>query len=164
MSRSDPLIGLGVLLVLFGAMALSSLGFPTRARFYPLFVGVLGVLLASGEMWLVMRAAARSDADAKPARPVESGPPPMALARAFRDVVPYLLWLVGYLAAIALVGMMTASGLFVSAFLWREGDVSAVKAGLGAVAVVVLLLVVGSVFSLQWPGALFDPLAQLGVL
>ncbi len=139
-----------VLLLLFGAAGAMALTFPPRARIYPVFVGVLGVLLGLGEL---AAAARRPETEAAATDAV-----------AFRGVLPYLLWLGAYFAAAAVVGFVLASGAFVFAFLRREGRVAPVPAGLAGTAVVLFLVFVGGMLGLHWPVSLFDPLASLGLI
>lgn len=148
------------LLALFGAVAVISIAFPTRARFYPLFVGGLGVILALGEVWARRRAAAGG-----PVHERDTDDPEHAGADvSFLAIAPYLAWLVGYLVVSGLVGFVVASGAFVTAFLHREGKVGWVRSALAGSAVVAFLVLVGQALGLHWPEALADPLRALGVI
>ena len=172
--RRDQSTGLVALLALFGAAALVSLTFPPRARMYPLFVGVLGALLAASELWAARRrsvgkttgtrslAGGRDAAHGASGGPKESGPG--GVAHGFRGIRPYLAWLAGYLMLIGVTGFVLASGFFVTAFLRREGRVAGSWAVLAGVAVCAFLVFVGQLLGLHWPPSLFDPLQTMGIL
>ena len=150
---------LTVMLVLFGAVGVISIGFPTRARFYPVFVGALGVILTLGAWWNHHRAAAAGVSEAE-----DRDPDDTAGDASFLDVAPYLVWLMAYLLASGLVGFVVASGGFVMAFLRREGELGWLRSALAGVTVAVFLVLAGQILGLHWPEALADPLRALGVI
>jgi len=139
--------------LLFGVGALVATGFPPRARIYPLFVGVVGVLLASAELFLNTRMAGGDDG-AVAAR---------SLSAAARQIRPYLVWLLGYLILSALIGLILASGVFVALFLRRAGGTSVRVAAMAFWGVLGFLVVAGAIFGLHWPASIIDPIALLGL-
>lgn len=158
--RRDQLAGLLALLALFGSAVVGSLGFPPRARIYPLFVGGLGVLLGLVALLAFARTTPEEDAGTAELQAVESE----GLAVAFRRIVPYLLWLLALFSLIRLVGLVLASGVFVAVFLRQEGRVGWPAALAGLVGVCGFLAGVGRLFGLHWPVSVIDPLGVLGVL
>jgi hypothetical protein len=165
-SRRDRLAGLLALLVVFTAVVGGSLGFPPRARIYPLFVGGLGVLLSLAGLWAMVR-----EGPAEPGAremPGGTGHAPGteadSLRVAFGRIAPYLVWLLGYFVLIRMIGLVLASGIFVALFLRREGGVAWGPAFGALVAVCAFLVAVGSLFGLHWPLSVADPFRALGVL
>jgi hypothetical protein len=150
------LSGLLALLTVFAAVAAGSVSFPSRARIYPLFVGIVGVLLATGELWLQRRRrVAVGDADESEGEGLVTG---------LRGILPYLAWLAGFLLLAWGVGLVLASGVFTAAFLYREGSVRWLPAALACLGVWGFLLAIGSLFGLHWPTSLIDPFHFLGLL
>ena len=133
-----------VLGALFAGAAATSLAFPPRARVYPFWVAVAGVL-ACVASWISADASEQS-----------SGP-------AFKSIAPYLTWVIALLGGITLVGLPAAATLFVAIFLHREGEVTKSRALAAGLAAGVGLVLVGSVLGLRWPWALLDVAASLGV-
>lgn len=166
-SRRDQLVGLLVLWTLFALAVAGSLGFPPRARTYPLFVGVLGVLLCTAGLWAMAREGPEPRGEGRePGRgtgPAE-GDEARSLAVAFRRIVPYLTWLLGYFVVMRAVGLVLASGIFVALFLRREAGVAWGPALGALMAVCGFLVVVGNLFGLHWPLSVTDPFALLGLI
>lgn len=162
----DQWVGLLVLLAVFSGVVGGSLGFPPRARIYPLFVGVLGVLLSLAGLWTLARrqppGPETAEVSGTSGHPAGSGA--QSLRAAFGSIVPYLAWLLGYFVLMRLVGLVLASGVFVTLFLRREGDVAWAPAIGALVAVCAFLLAVGSLFGLHWPLSVVDPFQLLGLL
>jgi hypothetical protein len=165
-SRRDELVGLLVLLAVFSGAVGGSLGFPPRARIYPLFVGGLGVLLSLAGLWTLARqepsGPETAEASGEAGRPAEAQAE--SLGAAFGGIVPYLAWLLAYFVLMRIVGLVLASGIFVALFLRREGHVARGPAVGALVAVCAFLLVVGSLFGLHWPVSVVDPFQLLGLL
>ena len=130
-------------IVVCAAAALLSLGFPARARVYPLTVSLAAVVLGAWDLLLSRKASRRESVD----EPVPSG-------QADRDgagVARYLGWLAAYYVVIFLVGAIPASGIFVAAFLKVEGRVRLVPAIALGLAVSLGLLGLGVAMGFRWP-------------
>ena len=138
-----------VIALVCAAAAVLALDFPSRARVYPLTVAVAALLLAGWEMLRSARAT----------------PAPDSAVVAPTDVwglVRYAGWGLGYYAVIWLLGIVTASALFVAAFLIRVAGVSWRFAISSAIAVAAVLLALGGWLDLRWPRALADITVFLG--
>ena len=142
-----------LLVLLFFAWATwQSLSFPEKAQTYPRTVAFVAVLITLVELgsylWSVREQ--KSDEEA-------------TLTAKFIKILPYLLWLLACYAAIYVIGMVAASGLFVFLFLFREGKVPWYYALLSGVIVIAFLLIIQDVMGLKWPDSIVDPLALLGI-
>ncbi len=159
----EQIVALGILLLVFGGAAVASLGFPPRARTYPLVVGVVGVLITAWEL-LAFHSRARSG----PVQPSLPGDRevmrPATIGEQFPRVLPFLIWIGGYLVAVWVAGLVVASGLFVGVFLSREGRVRWHTAVLAGAGIIILLVVLGNVLGLRWPASAIAPFQLLGLL
>lgn len=132
-------IALASLVGLAAIAAITALGYPAKARLYALFAAVASVVLGVAAIY-------RTDATTG-----------AAISRS--DLVRglgFLVWLAGYYALAALVGLIVASGLFVGLFLIRQVRSSARIAALAGVAVSLALFGLGVGLQLRWPAALLD--------
>lgn len=152
-----------VLVMLFFAWAgWDSLSFPEKAQTYPRTVAFAAVLIALAELgsyiWSVR---------AQKLVPSKEGSDGVTqaetLSAKFMQILPYLLWLLACYAAIYVIGMVVASGLFVFLFLLREGKVTWYYALLSGLIVTLFLVAIGDVMGLKWPNSVIDPLALLGL-
>ena len=137
------LVFLALVCLLFALTAWTARDFPPRARIFPQVVAVGGLLvgIVAAIRELQGRGRVRDER-------------PGGFTGHFRKAIPYLCWLVLYYAAIYLVGLMLASGLFVVAFLVREARLKWYRAALGGVLVSVLLMGLASFVGLDWPTGL----------
>ena len=133
-----------LLFVVFVGAGSAALGFPSRARIYPFWVASVGSLLA----FLVALKRAANEAPTGPE---------------LKDVGPYLVWVMGFLASAAVIGFPVAGSTFVGLFLWREGKVPGLRAVAAAIATGAGLSLIGAALGLRWPRALFDVAAALGI-
>ena len=163
----EQIIGLTSLGLIFAAAGAASLTFPIRAQIFPLFVGILGTVLALAE-WVSMRRmrsdqhakVLRTDSEHEPWKPSDI----TGVGTDFYRTLPYLFWLLGLFALVALVGFVSAAAIFAAAFLRREANVRWILCIVSSLAVLGSLLVLGNLFSLRWPISLVDPLRALGLL
>jgi hypothetical protein len=151
--RLEQTVGLMVLVVIFAGVGVTSLGFPWRARLFPLLVGAAGVLLGLAEMRTTRRKLMQPDTTAAP-----------AVVPGLASIGRYLVWLAGFFLTAALLGFVVASGVFVASFLRWEGAARWSRGLLGGATTVAFLVVVGNLFGLHWPASLFGPLRMLGII
>lgn len=133
-----------LIVVIFVAAGGVAVTFPPRARVYPFWVAVAGLLLS---LLALIRAPKDETVD---------GP-------RIGEIGRFLGWIVGFLMVAGLVGLPAASVLFAGAFLRLEAKASAGVAAAAAVAAGVGLLAVGAALSLRWPTAVFDVTRALGL-
>ena len=130
--------------LLFAAAAWTAQSFPPRARIFPQVVAVGGFLLG-------LLAAARGFAGKGTLMEERPG----HFLGHLRKAAPFLMWLMAYYVGIYLVGLLLASGLFVAAFLAREGRVRPYRAMIGGALMSGFLLLIGNVVGLDWPVGLW---------
>lgn len=134
---------LAAVCILFAAAAWTAGGFPPRARIFPQVVAVTCLFLG-------FLAAARGFAGKGNLREERPG----FFLDHLRSALPYLGWLAGYYAAICLLGLVLASGLFVAAFLAGEGEVAWYRSVVGGAIISGFLLGLGVLVGLDWPPGL----------
>ena len=150
----EQFIFLAFLLVIFGWAAYESLEFPTQAQTFPYMVASAAVIM------VIIEAIAYGISIAR-GKDEDTGEG--SISKKIGGILPYLLWLGGYYAAIYVVGMVFASGLFVLLFLIFPGKMKWYYALLAAVLVIAFLISMEDVMSLKWPDSIIDPIEMLGL-
>jgi hypothetical protein len=138
------------IVVLLIVAAVVALGFPSRARIYPLSASVAGILLS----FLSLRLARRTTAS--PESETEELP--------WRRAAPYFAAMLGYLLLTFVIGLVTASAILLVVALRRNaktGWLAAIASGVGAV---VFLAGLSAWLGLRWPTALVDLAGLLGIV
>ena len=146
-----------VLAISVAAFAIATDFVPATTRYFPLIVSAACIVVALADLGrraLAGRQARRVD-DASMA---EAGLLNQAASAPPGAIVKYALWFFGFLAAIWLVSLVVASGLFVAAFLWREAKARWWTALLSGAIVIGLVILAGNVFHIRWPASLLNPL------
>ena len=152
--RIEQIVFLVLVFLFFGWAASESLSFPSKAQTYPRTVAFAAVAITLAELlsYLWSLRGQKSEIDSS-----------NTLTSKFIGILPYLLWLLATYAAIYVVGMVVASGLFVFLFLFREGKVPWYYALLSGLIVIGFLLTIQDVMGLKWPKSVIDPLALIGL-
>jgi hypothetical protein len=136
------------IIVLCALAALLSLGFPARARVYPLTVALAAVALGLWDLVRSAKEAPRSEGHETPAAPPDTGGAMRAAG--------YLTWLGAYYVVIFLVGAVPASGAFVAGFLGRKAGVRWIPAIAMGTAMSLALLGLGALMGFRWPTTMAD--------
>ncbi|HEY7655260.1 MAG TPA: tripartite tricarboxylate transporter TctB family protein [Burkholderiales bacterium] len=114
-SKASLILGAGIML-LAGAAIIIALDWPLKAKLFPLAIGIPVFVMATVEViWGVLDPAARSEAMEFKLSEQASGRP--GAARALTAIA----WMVGFLAAIALLGYPIAIPLLVFLYLKLQG-------------------------------------------
>ena len=138
----------------FGYALYGSLEFPTQAQTFPWFVAATALIITGVELVLYLLSQ----------RNAEEGDGVVdSIASTFGGIFPYILWLLAYYGAIYVIGMVSASALFVFLFLLIPGKMKWYWALLSAVLVFIFLISMEDVMSLRWPRSIIDPLEILGI-
>lgn len=143
-----------VMAVVAAGAGLDALGFPARARVYPVTVAVAALVLALLEASRVGRR------DVSEPEMAVAAPP---LADDLRRAVPFAAWGIGFYLAVWVVGMVTGSVIFVTLFLNRQGRMRWPAALAAGAAVGVALIGLGLWLDLRWPRAVFDLILLTGL-
>lgn len=146
------IVTLGVIAGVSGLAALIALGFPARARVYPLTVSVAALVLA---VWEGIRLGHDQTVD-----PI---PPAAPLLNDVRHAIPYLVWGIGFYVLTWFVGLVPASLVFVTLFLHRHGEVHWPQAVAAGAAVATGLIGLGLWLDLRWPRSVIDLLYLIGL-
>lgn len=139
---------------IFGYAWYGSLEFPTQAQTFPKFVAITALVITGVELVLYLF----SQRNPENAESFSD-----SIRAKFGGIFPYILWLVAYYGAIYVIGMVSASALFVFLFLLIPGKMKWYWALLSAVLVFVFLISMEDVMSLRWPRSIIDPLEMLGI-
>ena len=102
------------LLIVFAYAAWDSMSFPTKAQTYPRTVALAAIVVTLIELVLYTLSTRKQ-------KPVDAADDVGVFTPQFMKILPYLIWLVVFFIVIYLIGIVLASGLFVFAFLLREG-------------------------------------------
>jgi len=149
-----------VVLCLFAYAGLEALDFSRRARYMPLYVSVAGftlsALLVFLECWRMRTAAGRGTRRGVAIEDLAAEDlfSPEEERHRLKTTAYYLLWMVGYVAMIALVGLPVASALFLGAFLLVEARMRPLATALSVAAMLAGLLVLTHLMHLRWPSSL----------
>lgn len=147
-----------LLIVTFSWALIEARGFPSQAAIFPTAVGSAGLALSIMTLLIDVRryrlegSAVGSDAPSTASTAAyEPGTP---IGYVFGRAGKYLLWMLGYLLLMFLIGLVAAAAVFVTAFLYFEANVKVRYLWLAPVAVVGLLLTLANAVNLFWPRSL----------
>ena len=157
MKRSNVIEQVIFLVVVAGVFAYALFGaldFPTQAQTFPWFVAATALVITGVELILYLLSQRNPEN-------VESISD--SIRAKFGGILPYILWLLAYYGAIYVIGMVSASALFVFLFLLIPGKMKWYWALLSAVLVFIFLISMEDVMSLRWPRSIIDPLEILGI-
>lgn len=134
-----------LLLFIFCWTAYEALQFAELARYFPLYVSVLGITLVVIELISSIVKNIKN-----PGNKTEFHP---QLKEAFK----YILWIVSFLLLIYIVGFKIATAIFLLSFLILESKFKLVKALLSVAAVIFFLIIFGDYYmNLNWPDNLLN--------
>ena len=151
----EQVIFLLLVLLVFAWAAWDAFSFPEKAQTYPRTVALAAVIITLvelGSYTMTLRTQPSGEAAVSD-----------SVSTQFFKILPYLFWLGAFYAAIYLMGIIVASGLFVFIFLLREGKMAWYYALLSGLIVIGFLLTMEDVMSLKWPRSVIDPILLLGL-
>lgn len=153
----EQVIFLVVVLAFFAWGAYGALEFPTQAQTFPWFVALTALVITGVELLLYLLSLRnKENRDALQAATD-------TISARFLGILPYLIWLIAYYGAIYVIGMVSASALFVFLFLLIPGKMRWYWALLSAVLVLIFLISMEDVMSLRWPRSIVDPVEAIGL-
>jgi hypothetical protein len=126
------------LFVFFGWMAVEARRFQETASYFPLSI-------ASVASILVIVAAVKQIVS------IRKGEKSEPFHEKFHFVLKYMLWVIGYVILIYLVGFILASVIYVSLFLFLEAKISFLKIICVTATMVVFIIVISHWLELTWP-------------
>lgn len=160
--RDRVRLGFGLFIVcLFAYAAFDAWDFSRRARYMPLYVSIAGLaltsLLIALDLWRLRTLAGREALRRRVAIEDLAAEDMFSAAeelQRFMSTAYYLLWMLGYVAAIAFVGMPVASGLFLATFLLIEARMKLPGTALCVAGMLAGLLGLTQLMHLRWPSNL----------
>jgi hypothetical protein len=145
---------------LFAGTAYVALDYQARARWMPLIISllaiVLGVMNLGVDVFRYRKLGTAVGDEALETAALQEDDDVDTPGEAAKRVGRYLLWTVGYAAAIGVFGLMGATGLFLAGFLTVEAKVRPVLVVVSVVVVLGLLYVLSDFMNLQWPENLME--------
>ena len=146
-------------LSLFAYAAYQALGFSRLARYMPLYVSVAGIGLTSLLLVLdsvrLLRAPRPPAGEAGALEHYHEAPLPREAETAqMKRVALYLGWMLAYIGLIRVIGLPTASAVFLAAFLRFDARMTLGGIALSVTAMVGALLLMRQVMNLRWPSNL----------
>jgi hypothetical protein len=147
-------------LCVFAYAGVEALDFSRRARYMPLYVSAGGFVLSSLliflEFWRMRSAAGRAMRRGVAIEDLaaEDMFSPEEERHRLKTTSYYLLWMVGYIGVIALVGLPAASALFLAGFLLIEARMKLPAIALSVAAMLAGLLTLTHLMHLRWPSSL----------
>lgn len=143
------------------ATIFTALDYPRLARYMPIGVAVAGLVLA---VVVILSEAVKSRLHADGDGPSIS-PDLMDMVTAPEDEVPfrqslvYFIWWVGYAVAMALVGTLVASAVFLAVFLRLEAKASMARVAVSVSIAIAVLLILQYTVGLRLPPSLLLPVS-----
>lgn len=144
-------------LCIFAYAAFDALDFSRRARYMPLYVSVAGLalslLLISLELWWARKAGGvtqRREVAIEDLAAQDIFSPEQEYHR-LKTTTYYLLWMIGYVGLIAVVGLPVASTLFLGLFLYIESRMKLPGIALSIAGMLAGLLTLTYLMNLRWP-------------
>jgi hypothetical protein len=129
--------------LLFCLMAWEARGFAELARFFPLYISIGGAVLALAD--IVFKIIKLTSNKNQKSEIVHDKP---------LSVIKYIIWIIGYLVLISLVGFIAATAIFLFAFLLIEAGFKLIKAFISVAVAIVGIISFGNYMTLFWPKGL----------
>lgn len=125
-----------------------SIGFADRARFFPLYISVAAAIITLLHIIISVVKLRKGhkeqfESDQEASEDDES-------------VIKYIVWVIGYIAVIYLIGFLPATVIFLAAFLLVVTKFSIIKTVISMVVTLGLILTFGSVMNLYWHEGLIN--------
>jgi hypothetical protein len=171
--RAGQFVFTAVITILLFAMAMQSIGFSVRARYFPLTLGIIGTLAGLMSLALQMRSYRLQRGEPERIAPLPEAAPagessgeilshiPLTEAEPFRappirEVAAHFMLFLAYLAGIGIVGMHVASFVMIFCTQYFMAKIGVVKSLLAAIACIVILLLLGRYMNIRWPTSLMS--------
>lgn len=154
-------IGLDIaVLCLFIYSAVEALSFSRLARYMPLYVSIGGIIASFGLLCIdLLRVRASDGLGVRWSAGIEDYEPVDSVSlevenEKLKITSYYLLWIIGYLALVAVVGLPVASVLFLVVFLRIDAQLSMLAILLSVIGLIVTLQMLAHFVDLRWPSNL----------
>lgn len=128
------------MLLVFCWMAWQALDFHELARYFPLYLSLVAVVLSLLSIFLQVKKYLAHRHKSNEANS-EFNP----------EVFKYIGWIIGYVFLIFLLGFVIGTAVFLAAFLLFETKQSLIKTALSVTITIGMILLFGSLMKLYWP-------------
>lgn len=133
-----------LILCMFIYTAVAATSFNKLAKYFPLYISITGIVcLTLALIRIIIQIRKEENKDQEPLHPNIPG------------VIKYTCLLTAYLALVYLIGMIYASAIYVSFFLYFIAKMKPIHTVISVAAVVVGLITIANVMNLYWPKSIF---------
>src|SRR5690625_2221849 len=133
-----------LLLLFFIYTAVAATSFKELARYFPLYLSVIGAVLLFIEVirqLLTIKKNMKKDEQLHPN---------------IKAVILYTLYLTGYILLVYLIGMIIATVIFLFVFLYFTAKMRLISSIITVIVVVGVLMLFADVMNLYWPKSIFN--------
>lgn len=131
------------LTVIFTLAVIDAMTFAKLARFFPLYIAIIAVFFSLLDLIFNIR----NYINLKKVKQKED-------EEEVDGVGKYILWIVGYIVGIYLLGFIIATLIFLIIFLFFETKFGVIKTALGVGITLAIILSFGNIMNLYWPKGL----------
>lgn len=131
--------------IIFCFAAWKSLSFAELARFFPLYISVAGAVLTLVHIIISSINIVRNKQDEKSGKLEELG-----------SVFKYIVWVIGYIILIFVIGFLPATVVFLFAFLLKESKFGIIKTVIGVALTMSIILLFSNLMNLYWPTGIIN--------
>lgn len=147
------------LFLVFVYAAWEAYSFNELAKFFPFYIAILGVVLTAIHVIISIIAFIRENKVFQTEQKSEQKPAQKSEKKSDEEeegsVLKYMLWIIGYIGFIYLIGFLSATTLFLLAFLYVESKFSILKTIIAIIITQIVIHVFASSINLYWPEGIF---------
>ncbi|TCT21709.1 tripartite tricarboxylate transporter TctB family protein [Melghiribacillus thermohalophilus] len=138
------------LLVIFTYAVIDALTFAKLARFFPLYIAAIAVFFALMDLILnIYRYLKLRKSEQREQEDQED-------TEEFTGTVRYMIWIIGYVTGIYILGFMITTTLFLVLFLLFETKFGIIKTSVSTAITIGIILLFGNMMNLYWPKGLLN--------
>lgn len=137
------------LFLFFGWMAWEAASFTEKARYFPYYISITATVLTFFNVLINIRVLLKQKAQAAEVIREQED------EEISEPVLRYILWVVGFIVVIILIGFLPATVLFLLTFLYIETGYGILKAFVGTAAALTFILLFSSYMTIYWPSGIF---------
>lgn len=140
-----------ILLLLFSCMAWTATGYQPLASYFPLYLSIIGSMLAIINIVVEYRKQYASNTKESEEEQQDSMAFDLPVTHKFKAAAINFLWVMVFFALIFLFGFMLAAAIFLIAFFKTRTDYNWFKIGLSVVLTIGVLVLLGDTMGLKFP-------------
>ncbi|MCP8616317.1 tripartite tricarboxylate transporter TctB family protein [Salirhabdus salicampi] len=132
------------LMLIFLVASWLAYSFNDLAKFFPYTIAIGGAILTFIHVILSIVKMVKGENASNEEQHEEEG-----------SVLRYMLWIIGYIGLIYIIGFLTATTLFLAFFLYFESKFSVLKTAISLAIVLSLIHIFANMMNLYWPEGVF---------